>query len=241
MGDSGAFWGTIVQVVPVMFIAAMIEFRYLFGRFSRSEEHFVASRGLRVVLGLMLLTVTGLLVWTFLTAIRALRVGALTDAPEASVSLYALGAAAGVSLASPGVVLFISATADVWSALWRRFPWSVTSRRGRRKRALDEEKRRLLQTARELRSEILRDTARYFIRASSAERDAKHLPEARRLAVMPIVAEIYELADESLAALKEFGQVVTDVVKLQSSESATVEDVARFRKMLAAEASRISS
>jgi hypothetical protein len=241
VADSGAFWGAIVQVVPVLYIAVMIEFRYLFARAATSDRMFKQTRGLRFLVGLMLAAVTALLATAFLASLDALRLGLPTSDPTADIAVFALQAAAGVALGPPGFYLFVTSTSDVWVSIHRKTPWSSVYRDRHelvRLRAKNDDLRR---TARTIRLELLVHVSQTLVRASAMDRASRGLPLAERAVAWPHVMDAYGRADRARAQLQHFDSMIpplgdrTDFTDLSDTE------VSRFRERLAQEAARASA
>lgn len=231
MVDPSAYWSTILQVVPVLFIAVMIEFRYMIRRVAEDQEGFARARGLRVLLGLMLVAISVLLLVAFLNALRGLAGNVSLADPRAAWAAIALSTAAGVAIGPPGIYLSYMATQDVWLSLHRKMPWSrvgklISEVQGHRREAEYERRRQ-----RNLRLEVLVNASRLYVRASQAEREGGGH-----------VAEMYSTADAAFSlvtALRD--QARSECPELPDLTALTFDEREYIRERLADEASRSSS
>lgn len=196
MGDSETYWATIAQIVPVLFIAVMIEFRWTFARLARTNETFESSRGYRLITGIVLFVVSVGLCFVFIYAIEALRNNKPSEGPGGLVASHVFALSAGLGLGGPGVALAYSATQDFWTWLHRSMPWSKVRRLTRR---IASEEDRLREQDAEIRHLLLlrrMEVASAYVNASVRDLATRELPEPARSAGMRSVAKLYVFADE---------------------------------------------
>lgn len=228
----------MVQVVPVLFIAVMIEFRYLLKTSADDNDRFHDSRGYRASTASLMLVVSGLLVVSFILGVLGLRDSVPRSDFSANVAAYALVLAAVIAIVPPSIFLFAVSTADTWVALYRRMPWSETSRRQNKVQSGLEEDARSRREAASVRRKYLMEASETYVIASYYERAIPRMLAEDQPKARVAVDEIYGRADRTLETIRDLDDMLSAPMDFPRSPRMTDSETAFFRGLLALEVAR---
>jgi hypothetical protein len=128
VGDSSTYWSTIAQIVPVLAVAVVIEYREI-GKRTLRPEAFVASRRVRVISGILLVLLTSGLLVSFGIAIEALQFGRPAGGMRGTVAAAGVYIAAATAIAGSASLLARALMGETLTQWARTVPWSRTQRR----------------------------------------------------------------------------------------------------------------
>lgn len=162
--DKTAFWSTVAQIIPVLMIALLLEWRFLARDVSEKQlEEFRSSRAVRLFQAAWYMVVCASMFIAFYLAVAMLGAGGKTEDWQVVVAVLSLGLGTGTVILAPALSLATVLVGDVLTEWHRRTPWSKVQRLARRYNALRDVVFETTRAARSVRLQGWNETANRYV------------------------------------------------------------------------------